>query len=222
VVIAHPPRQSPRRRPERTVYAIRKARSEAPPAEPAGYFDPKFNAQALKVLPGEYLVTERDVMLVTVLGSCVAACIRDPLARVGGMNHFMLPEGEGGAAAESARYGGYAMEMLINELLKRGAARNRLEVKVFGGGAVLPGFTVNNVGVRNGRFVLDYLAAEGLALTSQDLFDVCPRRVHYWPISGRALVKRLPSANDADVLASEKLYSQRLAASPTVGSVELF
>ena len=106
------------------------------------------------MLPGEYIVTDRDVMLVTVLGSCVSACIRDPLAQVGGMNHFMLPDLEnGGVANESARYGSYAMEMLINELLKRGAARNRLECKVFGGGAVLAGFTVSNVGKRNGQFV---------------------------------------------------------------------
>lgn len=205
------------------MYAVRKARAEEGRVEPVGYFDPKFNAQALKVLPGEYLVTGNDVMLVTVLGSCVSACIRDPLLQVGGMNHFMLPDGEGGGAAtESARYGSFAMEVLINELLKRGAARNRLETKVFGGGAVLPGFTVNNVGTRNSQFVMDYLAAEGLPVAAQDLMDVCPRRVHYWPKTGRVLVKRLPSANEPDVIASETLYRSRLRASPTVGTVELF
>lgn len=205
------------------MYAIRKVRSEAPPAEPAGYFDNRFNAQALKVLPGEYLVTGRDVMLVTVLGSCVSACIRDPLLQIGGMNHFMLPDCDTtDSSSESARYGGYAMEVLINELLKRGAARERLETKVFGGGAVLPGFTVNNVGQRNGRWVLEYLAAEHLGIAGQDLFDVCPRRVHYFPRTGRVMVKRLPSANDTEVLASEKLYRARLKESPTHGSVELF
>ncbi len=209
------------------MYAMRWAREDGThqaPAEPMGYFDPKFNAQALKVLPGEYLVTDRDVMLVTVLGSCVSACIRDPLARVGGMNHFMLPEGEGGggAANETARYGAYAMEMLINELIKRGASRTRLEAKVFGGGAVLPGFTVSNVGTRNGKWVLNYLKAEGLDVSAQDLFDTCPRRVHYFPRTGKVMVKRLPSANDSEVLASEKLYRSRLRESPTQGSVELF
>lgn len=208
------------------MYAIRKVRSEQPPAEPKGYFDPKFNAQALKVLPGEYLVTGNDVMLVTVLGSCVSACIRDPLAGIGGMNHFMLPDAEpdqrSSWANESARYGSYAMEMLINDLLKRGAARSRLEVKVFGGGAVLAGFTVSNVGERNGRFVLEYLRNEGLDISSQDLFDVCPRRVHYFPRTGKVMVKRLPSANDTEVLASERLYRSRLQESPTTGSVELF
>lgn len=208
------------------MYAIRKVRSESPPEEPKGYFDPKFNAQALKVLPGEYLVTGNDVMLVTVLGSCVSACMRDPLAGVGGMNHFMLPEGETDGRSswgnESARYGGYAMEMLINDLLKRGASRSRLETKVFGGGAVLAGFTVSNVGDRNGRFVLDYLKNEGLTVNGQDLFDTCPRRVHYFPKTGKVMVKRLPSANDVEVLASEKLYLSRLKDSPTTGSVELF
>ncbi|WP_293397366.1 chemoreceptor glutamine deamidase CheD [Nevskia sp.] len=192
-------------------------------ASPAAYYDPKFSAHALKVLPGEYIVTGRDVMLVTVLGSCVSACIRDPLARVGGMNHFMLPDLEnGGIANESARYGSYAMEMLINELLKRGASRSRLECKVFGGGAVLAGFTVSNVGKRNGQFVKRYLATEGLSISAEDLYDVCPRRVHYWPLTGRVMVKRLASANDTDVLASESMYRHKLAESPTAGSVELF
>ena len=206
------------------MYSIRKVREKVQQiAAPTTYFDPKFNAHAMKVLPGEYIVTDRDVMLVTVLGSCVSACIRDPLAGVGGMNHFMLPDLEnGGAANESARYGSYAMEMLINEILKRGGARNRLECKVFGGGAVLAGFTVSNVGQRNGRFVLRYLATEGLAVAAQDLYDTCPRRVHYFPLTGRVLVKRLASANDRDVLASESLYRERLAESPTAGSVELF
>lgn len=206
------------------MYEMRKVREKVQKiAAPTTYFDPKFNAHAMKVLPGEYVVTDRDVMLVTVLGSCVSACIRDPLAGVGGMNHFMLPDLEnGGAANESARYGSYAMEVLINELLKRGAARNRLECKVFGGGAVLAGFTVSNVGQRNGQFVQRYLATEGLSVAAQDLYDVCPRRVHYFPLTGRVLVRRLASANDTEVLASESLYRHKLAESPTAGSVELF
>ena len=209
---------------------MRKARLESRPAEsrqksadPAAYYDPRFGAEALKVLPGEYIVTDRDVMLVTVLGSCVSACLRDPVARVGGMNHFMLPDTSGGdSAGESARYGGYAMEILINELLKRGAVRRNLEAKVFGGGAVLPGFTVNNVGQRNGRFVLDYLKAEDIAVAAQDLLDIYPRRVHYFPRSGRVMVRRLPSANEPDVLVSEGLYRSRLRESPVEGTVELF
>ncbi len=127
------------------------------------YFDRQFGARAAKVLPGEFYVTSQDMLIVTVLGSCVAACIRDSESGIGGMNHFMLPDagGDGSTSSwggESARYGGYAMEMLINDLLKRGASRSRLETKVFGGGAVLAGFTSNNVGERNGRFVLDHPA----------------------------------------------------------------
>ncbi len=193
------------------------------PAEPAAYFDPAFGAQALKVLPGEYIVTDRDVMLVTVLGSCVSACIRDPIAQVGGMNHFMLPDTSNqGTASESARYGGYAMETMINELLKRGARRQNLEAKVFGGGAVLAGFSVNKIGERNGQFVLEYLAAEHIAVAAQDLFDIYPRRVHYFPKSGKVMVRRLPSTNEPEVLASEGLYRSRLRQAPIGGTVELF
>lgn len=189
----------------------------------SSYYDPRFQAMAVKVLPGEFVVTDQDVMLVTVLGSCVAACLRDPVAGVGGMNHFMLPEGEAdGRSGESARYGSYAMEVLINELYKRGARRDRLEAKLFGGGAVLSGFTSNPVGDRNGRFALDYLAAERIAVVAQDLFDIFPRRVHYFPLSGRVMVKRLPSANRAEIAARETQYRSRLRAEPSNGSVELF
>lgn len=208
------------------MYMMRKTRSTSrwqAPADPAAYYDKRFDSHALKVLPGEYIVATRDVMLVTVLGSCVSACIRDPLARIGGMNHFMLPESESnGAVSETARYGAYAMEVLINELIKGGAARSRLEVKVFGGAAVLSGMHVSNVGERNGRWVQRYLEAEGLQVQAQDLFGTHPRRVHYFPLTGRAMVKELPLTGEAEVLASERLYRSRLRETPTQGSVELF
>ena len=139
------------------------------------YHDRTFDCQAAKILPGEYFVTTRDMLLVTVLGSCVAACIRDSENGIGGMNHFMLPD-EGGkdVVSSSARYGTYAMEMLINHLLKSGARRNRLEAKVFGGGAVLESLSSSNVGARNAEFVLKdsgggqgsarFLSAQGLLL----------------------------------------------------------
>ncbi|MBL6749035.1 MAG: chemoreceptor glutamine deamidase CheD [Nevskia sp.] len=187
------------------------------------YLDSTFGTQAIKVLPGEYLVTGEDFILVTLLGSCVAACIRDPQLALGGMNHFMLPETElevGGVGA--ARYGAYAMEMLINDLLKMGALRSRLQAKVFGGAAVLPGFTVNNVGERNAEFVLQYLKAEGVPVLAQDLGDICPRRVYFFPATGRVMVKRLPSAQRVEVAASERAYQTRLRDEPAAGSVELF
>jgi chemotaxis protein CheD len=204
------------------MYAMRPTRSQ-PAAADGAYYDPRFSAQAVKVLPGEYVVTAEDWMLVTLLGSCVSACIRDPLAGVGGMNHFMLPDTDlKGAASESARYGGYAMEMLINELIKRGGRRDRMEAKVFGGGAVLQGMTLSKVGERNAAFVLDYLAAEQIPVLSQDLLDTCPRRVHYFPRSGRVMLRRLPTVERSLVLADETRYLSRLRAQPAAGSVELF
>jgi len=205
------------------MYAIRKARNAVEVRERVlgGYFDSKFEAYAVKVLPGEYIVTGDDVMLVTLLGSCVTACVRDPFSRIGGMNHFMLPDSESGDGA-TARYGAFAMEILINELLKRGAARNRLEAKVFGGGAVLAALSSSDVGQRNARFVLNYLGAEKIPILAQDLGDTCPRRVHYFPRDGRAMVRRLPTALRAEVVAGEKLYRSRLRDVPSGGAVELF
>ena len=123
------------------------------------YYDSRFKVTAAKLLPTQYLVVDNDTALVTVLGSCVAACIRDPLLKLGGMNHFLLPDGNVGDGAP-ARYGSYAMELLINDLLKRGANRKRLEAKVFGGANVLKGFTSNPVGTRNAEFVRQYLQAD--------------------------------------------------------------
>ena len=186
------------------------------------YYDREVQAQAAKILPGEYLATTRDLCLVTLLGSCVAACLRDPLAGVGGMNHFMLPAGDGSVAGESARYGGYAMEMLVNELLKRGAARSRIEAKLFGGGAVLQGMTTN-VGEQNAKFAKEYLAREGIPLLAEDLLGIHPRKVFFFPVSGRALVKQLPHAHDAEVEKLERLYQTKLAQQPVAtGEVELF
>ena len=127
------------------------------------YYDSAFQCQAVKVLPNEYYVTDEDLMISTVLGSCVAACIHDPKTGVGGMNHFMLPEGDmQSPASATMRYGAFAMEVLINELLKAGASRDRLEAKVFGGGAVLSAMQQMNIGERNGQFVLNYLKTEGI------------------------------------------------------------
>jgi len=186
------------------------------------YFERQFELPAIKVLPGEYAVSTEENVLVTVLGSCVSACLRDPLAGVGGMNHFMLPDCDGGAASSSARYGSFAMELLVNELLKRGARRANIEAKVFGGGNVLRGFTSANVGQRNADFVRTYLAAERIAIVAEDLLDVCPRKVYYFPKTGRVLVRRLASVTVADDLADETRYRSRLHTQPVSGAVELF
>lgn len=192
---------------------------------PTLYFDKHFQMQAAKILPGEYYATSRDMVLVTVLGSCVAACIRDRQSGVGGMNHFMLPESNQDADSMvglPTRYGTYAMEVLINQVLKMGARRNNLEAKIFGGGNVLRGFTVSNVGQKNSLFVKDFLALERIPVVAEDLLDVYPRKVYFFPHSGRVLVRKLKSVHNNTIVDREKDYSARLRFSKVEGDVELF
>lgn len=192
---------------------------------PNTYYDRDFETNAAKILPGEYYVTARDMVLVTVLGSCVSACIRDRVSGIGGMNHFMLPDtsqDKSNLSSVSARYGTYAMELMINQLLKMGARRGNLEAKVFGGGSVLSGFETANVGGRNSEFVLDYLHTEGITVTGQDLLDVYPRKVYFFPNSGRVLVKKLRKMHNETIVEREKAYRSRLVTADIQGDVELF
>lgn len=183
------------------------------------YADHHFQYDAVKVLPGEYFVSGDDVLIMTVLGSCIAACVWDGKARIGGMNHFMLPEGEDG----SGRYGSYAMELLLNEMIKMGARRETMQAKVFGGGAVMAGFTTMNVGERNTKFVLDYLATERIPVVSQDVLDIHPRKVCFFPVTGKALVKRLAHAHpEALAVEERKGNAATVAKSTSGGSVDLF
>ncbi len=191
---------------------------------PTHYYDRNFNCEAAKILPGEYYVTARDMMLVTTLGSCVSACIRDSSNGIGGMNHFMLPEGGDphNPLSSSARYGGYAMEMLLNQLIKLGANRNRMEAKVFGGGAVLRGFTTVNVGELNSEFVMEYLKRERIRVVAQDLRDQYPRKVYFFPATGRVMVKKLKQVHNNTIVQREQEYGSRLKKSDMAGDVELF
>lgn len=135
---------------------------------------------------GEHHVTsDPDVLLTTILGSCVALCLRDPVAGVGGMNHFLLPEGAGAGADAGRRYGAYAMELLINDLLKAGGRRDRLEAKLFGGGRMFD--SLRDVGRANADFAERFLQDEGIPLVGGSLRGQGGRRLHYWPVSGRAL-----------------------------------
>lgn len=189
------------------------------------YFDRTFNTQSAKIMPGEYYVTRRDMLLVTTLGSCVAACIRDKTNGIGGMNHFMLPENaqeQGGWGASSTRYGTYAMEMLINQLLKLGAKRENLEAKLFGGGAVIKNMSVTNVGERNAKFGLDYLKTESIPVISKDLLDIYPRKVYFFPATGRVLVKKLRNMHNDTIATREREYGSRLVESKVEGDIELF
>ncbi|GAB3736074.1 chemoreceptor glutamine deamidase CheD [Luteimonas pelagia] len=193
----------------------------APAPADGSYFDAALQTRAFRLLPAEYRTSAEPVALVTLLGSCVAACLYDPLLRVGGMNHFMLPDGEAGAGDGSARYGAHAMELLVNDLLKRGARRARLQAKVFGGGNVLRGFQ-DPIGSRNARFVLDYLDAERIPVLAQDLGDIHPRKVAFFVQTGRTLVRRLPATRERALADEERAYRARLSRAPATGSVELF
>jgi chemotaxis protein CheD len=190
------------------------------------YYDRTFDCEAAKILPGEYYYTPKDMLIVTVLGSCVSACIRDRVSGLGGMNHFMLPDGGGSDPASpvsaSARYGTYAMEILINDLLKAGARRENMEAKVFGGGAVLRGFTAINVGERNAAFVINYLKTEKMRVVAEDLNDVWPRKVYFFPRTGKVLVKKLTQTHN-DTLAKRELdYAKRLKVEDVGGEIDLF
>ena len=188
------------------------------------YYDRTFDRDAAKILPGQYYFTQKDMLIVTVLGSCVAACLRDRVTGIGGMNHFLLPFGGDvdGPASASMRYGTYAMEVLINELLKAGARRENLEAKVFGGGAVLSGFTSMNVGERNADFVRNYLQVENIRLLAEDLYDIHPRKVYFFPRTGKVLVKKLRQLNNNTLANREQDYAQRLQTQRIGGAVDLF
>lgn len=183
------------------------------------FYDAHFKNDAVKILPGEYFVHDEDMLIMTTLGSCIAACLYDRNAKVGGMNHFMLPDGVG----DSGRYGSYAMELLINEMMKRGASRMTMEAKVFGGGQVVSGMTTMNVGERNTNFVMDYLKTERIPIVSKDVLDIYPRKVCFLPGSGKAMVKRLAPTNTDALLAQDRAAAQKAVPATTGGgSVDLF
>jgi len=192
---------------------------------PNRYFDRHFDSDAVKILPGEYYATKDPTIIVTVLGSCVSVCLRDPITKIGGMNHFLLPSDEfvtTGQMNTSARYGTYAMELLINELLKMGADRNRLEAKVFGGGNVLQGLTVHNIGERNSEFVLDYLKLENIPVLARDLLGPYPRKVYFFPGTGEVKVRKIKIMHNTTILDRESEYRMRIKDTPISGEIDFF
>jgi chemotaxis protein CheD len=205
----------------------RLAQLKAQPRKPGEasffFYDAHFRNDAVKILPGEYFVHHEDMLIMTTLGSCIAACLWDRNARVGGMNHFMLPDSASGGGMDSGRYGSYAMELLINELMKRGATRSTLEAKVFGGGQVIAGMNTMNVGERNTSFVLDYLKTERIPVVSKDVMEIYPRKVCFLPHSGKAMVKRLSPTNPEALVAQERAAAQKAVPPASgAGSVDLF
>jgi chemotaxis protein CheD len=177
------------------------------------YFDNYFKRRGVKLLPNEFYTTGEDMVLVTVLGSCVAACIYDRAAGIGGMNHFMLPDDGDPAqvASESMRYGAYAMEVLINELIKMGGRREHFEAKVFGGAAVLAAMTTINIGDRNAEFVRRYLGLEKIRIAAEDLQGVHPRKVAFMPTTGQAMVKKLRLQQEPIVAEREQALAKQVA-----------
>ena len=209
-------------------------RPEPPPMLPAfahmqRFWDPQVDHWTVKILPGEYYVSRSPEAISTVLGSCISACVRDPVKNVGGMNHFMLPEDASTgpnnwldpAIGLATRYGSYAMESLINDLLKLGATRERLEVKVFGGGRVLSGMT--DVGARNISFVHSFLELEGYRIIAEDVGGTQPRKVVYFPASGRVKLRRLRPVENRIISHHEQLYLASIGNQAAGGGdVELF
>jgi chemotaxis protein CheD len=191
------------------------------------FWEPDTHRWTVKILPGEYYVTRSDEAITTVLGSCISACIRDPVVNVGGMNHFMLPEDNSVHSAAdkdtpvlATRYGSHAMESLINDLLKLGARRGRLEIKVFGGGRVLSAMT--DIGARNIDFVRSYLNLERLPIDAQDVGGEQPRKVIYFPTDGKVKVRKLRPIENRGISDREKLYMDSLRAKEEGGDIELF
>lgn len=204
------------------------------PACPVGlehigrYWDKRHKVYSAKLLPGEYYVSTSGEMINTVLGSCIAACIRDVNIGVGGMNHFMLPIGseevhQGKIHLTSAtRYGNFAMEMLINEIIKAGGRKGNMEVKLFGGGRVLSSLTTIDIGRKNIDFVHQYLIDEGLSIITEDVGDIYPRKILYYPDTGRVRMKKLHSMHNDTITKREASYSKELNDTPVDSDVELF
>ncbi|HYF40991.1 MAG TPA: chemoreceptor glutamine deamidase CheD [Ramlibacter sp.] len=192
---------------------------------PGRYFDREFKVESVKILPGQYHACSGTGSISTVLGSCVSTCLWDPLLRIGGMNHFMLPGEPTGTAAPwalPARFGVYAMEVLINRMLRLGADRARLVAKVFGGARVLQGFQTMDVGARNSEFVMDFLREEGISVLAKDLLGVSPRKIHFFPATGKVQMKKLQLQPDDTVQRQEREYLLRLSGKPDGGDIELF
>ncbi len=192
------------------------------------YWDKENNVVGVRVLPGEYYVTTEHESIVTVLGSCIAACVRDKVSGIGGMNHFMLPEttkqklnaGAEAVVGNATRYGNYAMEHLINTILANGGKRKNLELKVFGGGKIIP--TAGDVGQRNIEFVLEYIDTEALRLLSQDLGDIYPRKVIFFPHTGKVRMKKIKDLHNETIASREKQYGSSIKNVTVKSDIELF
>ncbi len=173
----------------------------------------------IHVVQGEHHISsDPEVMLTTILGSCVAVCMRDTKIGIGGMNHFLLPQGKAEGVDESRRYGAYAMELLINELLRSGARRERLEAKLFGGARMFGG--LSDVGASNAAFAEKFMRDEGIPVVGSSLGGLSARRVQYWPTTGRAQQRTV--TDNAELTHLREVPVRVPAPVADEGSVELF
>lgn len=186
------------------------------------YYDNKFNCEAIKILPGEYYTCEKNILLMTILGSCVSACIWDKKRGIGGLNHFMLPGKASSDFNKSARYGNYAMEILINDILRLGGKREDLVAKVFGGAKVMHHFTSIDIGKDNADFILEYLQRESIPILSSDLGDIYPRKICFFPQTGRVMVRKLTKTHTHEVELQEDSYFNKVNKNDIEGEIELF
>ena len=186
------------------------------------YPDAANNCITAKILPGEFYVSKSQEMVTTVLGSCVSACIYDKETGYGGMNHFMLPGDDSGnkKSDDTAKYGLFAMESLVNEILKLGCRKENLRAKLFGGGKIIE--NMSNVGFNNIRFARTFIASEGIPLESSDLGLVYPRKVNFFPHSGKVMVKRLKSLHNSTIEDREREYLNSIKKKDISGDIELF
>lgn len=177
------------------------------------YYDDRFDIDAVKILPGEYYATARPMLIVTVVGSCVSACIRDRVSGIGGMTHFTLPVPDpyGNTGSASVYHGNCAMELLINQLLSMGARHERLEAKIFGGGNMLQTLERDPVGKRNCDFLRNYLKLEKIPILAADLLDDYLRKIYFFPYQGKVLVKKLMRQHNSTIIQREQAYINRLS-----------
>lgn len=190
------------------------------------FYDVRYEAMSVMVLPGRHHVSnDPEEMIVTLLGSCIAACIHDPVAKIGGLNHFLLPESETGTWNQVnavMRFGNHAMEVLINDIIKRGGDRSRFEVKVFGGANVIDSRSATPVGSRNVAFIERYLANEGFDIAAKHLGGTLPRRIHYFPTTGKVKMLLLRRKSDKDLFRRELEYTKEVKGDGGADDIELF
>ncbi len=186
------------------------------------HFNYPFQKEIVTIHPGEFYVSSADIYISTVLGSCVAVALFDPVVKIGGLNHYMLPGTFNGFKPSdvTGRYGVYAMELLINEMLKNGAYRHNLRAKVFGGGNVLN--STNKVGSNNARFALQFLKTEEIPIDAQDVESDIARKVLFEPTTGRVYLKKLSQTALKKVEDMEEHHLQKISKKDVYGDFILF